>query len=265
METAQRLIATRRGTILLSVIAAAVAGGLILVYVSRYRDSVRASGQPVTVLVAAGAGIAKGTAGNVIATKRLYSAQTLRQSQVLDGAFSDPSSLRGKVATQDIPYGAQLTSSDFASASTNLASTLTGDQRIVSIPFSSAQGLSGDLQVGDRVDVYAGFNVSQVGPNGLAAGGGGRPIIRRILTNVPVVGVGGNTSGTFAASSANLSFRVSDQQAADLAFASQNGTLWLSLRPSTGAKTSPPNIVSMETLLLGIPAHTVLHSLGGRR
>ena len=35
MESAQRLIATRRGTILLSVIAAAVAGGLILVYVSR--------------------------------------------------------------------------------------------------------------------------------------------------------------------------------------------------------------------------------------
>jgi Flp pilus assembly protein CpaB len=243
-----------------------VAGGLILVYVSRYRDSVRASGQPVTVLVAAGVGIAKGTAGNVIATKHLYSAQTLRQSQVLNGAFSDPSSLRGKVATQDIPYGAQLTSADFASASSNLASTLTGDQRIVSIPFSSAQGLSGDLQVGDRVDVYAGFNVVSVGPSGVATGGGqGHAVVRRILTNVPVVAVGGNTSGTFSAGSANLSFKVSDQEAAELAFASQNGALWLGLRPATGAKSSPPNIVSMETLLLGVPAHTVLRSLGGRR
>jgi Flp pilus assembly protein CpaB len=265
METAQKLIATRRGTVLLSVIAAAVAGGLILVYVSRYRDSVRASGQPVTVLVAAGGGIAKGTAGNVIAAKRLYSAQTLRQSQVLNGAFSDPSSLRGQVATQDIPYGAQLTSADFASVSTNLAGTLAGDQRIISLPFSAAQGLSGALQVGDRVDVYAGFSVSQVGPNGLSAGGGSRPIIRRILTDVPVVAIGGKTSGVFASTSTNLSFKVSDQDAAELAFASQNGTLWLGLEPSTGAKSSPPNVVSIETLLLGVPAHTVLRSLGGRR
>jgi Flp pilus assembly protein CpaB len=264
METAQRLIATRRGTILLSVIAAAVAGGLILVYVSRYRDSVRDAGQPVTVLVARG-NIAKGTAGNVIATKALYTAETLRQSQVKNGAFSDASSLRGEVATQDILQGSQLTSADFAPASTNVASTLTGKQRIISLPFNAAQGLSGDLQVGDRVDVYAGFNVSQVGPNGLSAGGGTRPVIRRILTNVPVVSVGGKTSGAFASSSTNLSFKVTDQDAAELAFASQNGTLWLGLRPSTGATSSPPNIVSMETLLLGVPAHTVLRSLGGRR
>ena len=265
MESAQRLIATRRGTILLSVIAAAVAGGLILVYVSRYRDSVRASGEPITVLVAAGNGITKGTAGNVIAAKRLYSSQTVRQSQVRNGALSDPSSLRGEVATQDIPYGAQLTSADFAPVSTNIAGTITGDQRIISIPFNSAQGLSGALQVGDHVDVYAGFSVSQVGPNGLSAGGGSKPVIRRILTNVPVVAVGGKASGAFASSSTNLSFMVSDQDAAELAFASQNGTLWLGLRPSTGATSSPPNIVSIETLLLGVPAHTVLHSLGGRR
>jgi Flp pilus assembly protein CpaB len=264
METAQRLVATRRGTILLSVIAAAVAGGLILVYVSRYRDSIKASGQPVTVLVARGR-IASGTAGNVIAAKGLYTAQTLRQSQVLNGAFSDASSLRGEVATHDILQGSQLTSADFAPASTNLAATLTGDQRIISIPFNSAQGLSGDLQAGDRVDVYAGFSVSQVGPNGLSTGGGSKPVIRRILTDVPVVSVGGKTSGTFASTSTNLSFKVSDQEAAELAFATQNGTLWLGLRPSTGAKSSPPNIVSIETLLLGIPSHTVLRSLGGRR
>jgi Flp pilus assembly protein CpaB len=264
MESAQKLIATRRGTILLSVIAAAVAGGLILVYVSRYRDSIKAQGAPVTVLVAR-QGISKGTSGTVIAEKVMYSSQTLRQSQVLNGAFSDPSSLRGEVATQDIPPLAQLTSADFAPASTNLAATLTGDQRIVSIPFNAAQGLSGDLQVGDHVDVYAAFNIAPVGPNGLSSGGGSRPIIRRILTDVPVVAIGGKTSGVFATGSGNLSFKVTDQEAADLAFASQNGTLWLGLRPSTGAKSSPPNIVSIETLLLGVPSHTVLRSLGGRR
>ena len=264
METAQRLISTRRGTILLSVIAAAVAGGLILVYVSRYRDSIKAQGAPVTVLVARQS-IPKGTAGSLIAAKSLYSATTLRQSQVLDGAFSDPSSLRGEVATQDIYPGAQLTASEFAPASTNLAASLTATQRIVSIPFNGAQGLSGDLQVGDHVDVYAGFNVSPVGPTGLSGGGGSHAVIRRILTNVPVVAIGGKTSGMFASGSGNLSFKVSDQQAAELAFASQNGTLWLGLRPATGAKSSPPSLVTIETLLLGVPPQVVMHSLGGRR
>jgi Flp pilus assembly protein CpaB len=263
METAQRLVSTRRGTILLSVIAAAVAGGLILVYVNRYRDSVKASGAPVTVLVAK-VNINKGTAGNLIATSGLYSTQTLRQSQVLEGAFSDTSSLTGKVAANPIPQGAQLTSTDFAPTSTNLAGSLTGDERVISLPFNSAQGLSGALQVGDHVDVYGGFNVSSVGPNGLAAGGGSRPVVRRILTNVPVVAIGGSTTGAFASSNTNLSFKVTDQQAADLAFASQNGTLWLGLEPSAGLKSSRPSVVTMETLLLGVPPSTVLRSLGGR-
>jgi Flp pilus assembly protein CpaB len=263
METAQRLVSTRRGTILLSVIAAAVAGGLILVYVNRYRDSVKASGQPVTVLVAK-VNINKGTGGNQIATGALYSTQTVRQSQVLEGAFSDPSSLSGTVAATDIVQGAQLTAADFAAASSNLTSSLSGTQRVISLPFNSAQGLSGALQVGDHVDVYGGFNVSAAGPNGLAAGGGSRPVVRRILTNVPVVAIGGSTSGSFSTSSTNLSFKVTDQEAADLAFASQNGTLWLGLEPSAGAKSSRPSVVTMETLLLGVPPSTVLRSLGGR-
>jgi Flp pilus assembly protein CpaB len=263
METAQRLIATRRGTILLSVIAAAVAGGLVLVYVNRYKQDLSASGAPVTVLVA-NANIPKGTSGDVIAAKGLYTAETLRKSQLKDGAFSDASSLQGEVTTQKILKDSQLTSAQFSNQPT-LASSITGEQRIISLPFNAAQGLSGDLQVGDYVDVYAGFSISQVGPNGLSAGSGSRPVIRRILTNVPVVAIGGKTTGAFASSSTNLSFQVTDQEAAELAFASQNGTLWLGLRPASGAKSSPPNIVSIETLLLGVPAHTVFRSLGGRR
>ena len=266
MEAAQKLISTRRGTVILSVIAAAVAGGLILVYVNRYRDSVKAQGAPVTVLVARQT-IPKGTAGNVIAAQGLYSATTLRQSQVLNGAFSDASSLRGEVATKDIYPGAQLVTSDFAAASTNLAASLTGTERIVSIPFSAANGLSGELQAGDRVDVYMGVNLVPIGPNGIALNGGqGKAVVRRILTDIPVIAVAGKTSGLVSSGgSGDISFKVDDQQAAEFDFASQNGALWLALRPSTGAKSSPPSIVSMETLLLGVPPATILKSLGARR
>lgn len=264
MESAQKLVASRRGTIVLSIIAAVIAAGLVLVYVGRYRHSLTSVGQPVTVLVARGM-IPKGSSGDVIAAKSLYTTTTLRQSQVLNGAFSDPSSLTGEVATHDIVAGSQLTASDFAPASTNPAASLTGDQRIVSIPFGAANGLSGELQAGDHVDVYAGFNVVPVNRNGVAVHGGqSRPVVRRILSNVTVVGQGGKTSGVLASGNGNISFKVTDDQAAELQFASQNGTLWLALRPSIGAKSSPPSIVSMETLLLGVPPTTVLRSLGAR-
>src|ERR1051326_7440060 len=266
MEAAQKLISTRRGTITLSVIAALVAGGLILVYVNRYRDSVKAQGAPVTVLVARQM-IPKGTAGNVIAAQGFYSATTLRQSQVLNGAFSDASSLRGEVATQDIYPGAQLVASDFAAASTNIAASLTGTERIISIPFSSANGLSGELQAGDRVDVYMGVNLVPVGPTGVAENGGqGKPVVRRVLTDIPVVAVAGKTSGVVTAGgSGNISFKGNDQHAADFDFASQNGALGLALRPASGAKSTPPSIVSMETLMLGVPPKTILKELGARR
>jgi Flp pilus assembly protein CpaB len=265
VESAQKLIATRRGTIALSIIAAVVAAGLVLVYVGRYRNSVSQTGQPVTVLVAKAA-IPKGTSGTVIAEKVLYTATTYRQSQVLNGAFSDPANLRGEVATRDIAAGSQLTAADFAPASTNIASTLTGDQRIVAIPFGASNGLAGELQAGDHVDVYAGFNVVPVNSRGVAVQGGqARAVVRRVLSDITVVGVGGKTSGVLASGNADISFRVTDDQAADLQFASQNGTLWLALRPSAGAKTSPPSVASMETLLLGVPPRTVLHSLGARR
>ena len=266
MEAAQKLISTRRGTIILSVLAAVVAGGLILVYVNRYRDSVKAQGAPVTVLVARQA-ITKGTAGSVIAAQALYSATTLRQSQVLNGAFSDASSLRGKVATHDIYPGAQLAASDFAAASTNIAASIVGTERIVSIPFGASNGLAGELQAGDHVDVYVGFNVLPIGPSGVELGGGqSRAVVRRVLSDIPVVDVAGKTAGVASSGSGgNISFKVTDQQAADLDFASQNGVIWLALRPSAGAKSSPPSIVSMETLLLGVPPKVILKSLGARR
>ena len=80
MAFAQRLISTRRGAILVSVLAAILAGILIVAYVQKYRNSVNSEGAPVTVLIANQA-IPKGTAGAVIATTGLYSATTIRQSQ----------------------------------------------------------------------------------------------------------------------------------------------------------------------------------------
>jgi flagella basal body P-ring formation protein FlgA len=57
--------------------------------------------------------IQKGTAGSVIADRGLSAAETIRGAKHLQGVFTDPSSLQGMVATQDIVRGSQLTAAEF--------------------------------------------------------------------------------------------------------------------------------------------------------
>ena len=261
MELAARLVSTRRGTLLAALLIALLAGASILVYLNSYRESLRTQGALVTVLVAKKA-IPKGTAGSVIDSKDLYSATTIRESQLLEGAMSDPATLRDTVTTREIFEGAQLTAADFKAAGDSLAAQLTDRQRVISLPFDSAHGMIAGIEAGNRVDVYAGFNVIPLGPDGRPVKGGQpRPVLRQILSNVPVLAIGGKGN----ASTTNVSVRVDDAEAAQVAFASDNGKLWLALRPGAGAKTSRSRIVTVETLLLGVPPVQMLRTLGGRR
>jgi pilus assembly protein CpaB len=259
MQFATKLVSTRRGTLIVALLIALLAGASILLYLNSYRDSLKAQGAMVTVLVAKES-IPKGTAGNVVAAKDLYTVTTIRESQVLDGALSDPASLRDKVAAREIFEGAQLTATDFGAAGDSLAAQLTETERVISVPLDSAHGLIDGIEVGNRVDVYAGFNVIPLGADGRPINGGqARPMLRRILANVPVLALGDKSKG-----STNVSLGVDDVEAAKVAFASDNGKLWLALRPSAGAKASRPGIVTVETVLLGVPPVQILRSVGGR-
>lgn len=263
MEAVHRLASTKWGTPLAALAAALTAGVLLLVYLNRYREEVKAQGTPVTVLVAR-ENIPKGTSGRVIASKGFYTATTIREGQLKEGAISDPATLRGQVATQEIYEGAQLTTSSFAAAGGSLAGTLTDRERIISVPLDAAHGLTGELEEGNRVDVYAGFNVIPLTAAGRPASGGqARPLLRLIVPNVPVVRVAEPSSSSTRKT--NVTIRVDDLEAAKIAFASDNGKVWLAMRPSAGAKASRPAIVTVETLLLGIPPIKVVRSLGGRR
>jgi Flp pilus assembly protein CpaB len=265
MTLAHRLVSTKKGSLGLAALAAVIAGALILVYVNRYRESVRANGAQVTVLVAKRA-IAQGTPGRLVASQALFTVATIRESQLRDGAFSDPASLVGRAASRDIYSGQQLTAADFAGTATSLASKLTGAQRIVAIPLDASHGLTSDLNAGDHVDVYAGFNITPVGPSGIpVAGGQSRPALRLVMQNITVAGIKRSSGGVTGGSSTTVGMKVNDQQAAELAFASDNGKVWLALRPIAGAKPSRPAIVTAETMLLGIKPIAVERALGGRR
>src|SRR5919197_3489759 len=159
MEYAQKLTSTQAGTVAIAGGAALLAGVFILVYLNRYRHSVKAQGAPVTVLVAKRL-IPKGTTGVAAYAGGYFSRTTIRESQLRDGAFSDVASLRTLVATRDVLAGQQLTSSDFTAGARSLASSIAGTQRVMDIPLDSAHGAIGHVQVGDRVDVFVGLNVA---------------------------------------------------------------------------------------------------------
>ena len=115
MQFATKLVSTRRGTLIAALLIALLAGASILLYLNSYRDSLKAQGANVTVLVAKQT-IPKGTSGSVVAQKDLYTVTTIKESQLLEGAMSDPASLKNKVATTEIFAGAQLTATDFGAA-----------------------------------------------------------------------------------------------------------------------------------------------------
>lgn len=258
MEAAQKLFSTRGGTILLAAIAALIAAVAVYAYVHSYRNSVESAGTPSTVLVAKSL-IPRGTPGDAVATGDLFQAQTIREAQLKEGAISDPASLRGLVAQVDVFPGQQLTTADFGTSSGSLASSLSGRERAITIPIDTAHGNLSELRNGDRVDVYAGFNVTPVGGTGQS-----RQLVRLIMQNVQVLATSGSSSSG-STTAAQVTLRTTPNQAADLAFTSDNGRLWLVLRPPIGGKFSPPDAVTVDTLLLGIPPLKALHQLGGRR
>jgi Flp pilus assembly protein CpaB len=264
MQLATKLISTKRGTIVVAAAAALLAGILILIYLSSYRSSVKAEGAPVRVLIAQ-QNIPRGTSGTVIASKGLFKTTTMRESQLLEGAFSDPTNLNGKVATQEIYKGAQLTAAAFSAGGKTLAAGLTAKERLLSVPLDSAHGLVGEIESGNHVDVYAGFNVVPLNADGTPVSGGqSRPVLRRIMADIPVVEIGAKNGG-LGSTTTKVVLRVTDVEAAKLAFASDNGKVWLALRPGAGAETSELGIVSLETMLLGVPSINVLRALRRNR
>jgi Flp pilus assembly protein CpaB len=246
MEFAQKLISTRAGTVAIAGGAALLAGVFIVVYLNRYRHSIKAEGAPVTVLVAKRL-IPKGTPGDALSLS-YFDRTTIRQSQLLGGAFSDVASVRGRVAARDVLAGQQLTAADFTKAASSMASSLSGSERAIDVPLDPAHGMVGHLQAGDRVDVFVGFNVQAPG------GGQSYPVSRVLAQGVEVLDVGQKSGGLGNANSAtNISLRVNETQAASIAYAVDNGKIWLVLRPPTGAPQVRAGLVSAGTILLGTP------------
>ena len=249
MQFAQRFMSTRGGMIAVSGLAAVLAAAIFLLYLQRYRASVDGAAKPMPVLVAKSA-IEAGTPGSVIGTEELFQPATTPNGELKEGAITDPADLRGLTAVDDIYPGQQLTLADFKATAANAPATkLTEFERGVSVPIDATRGMIGHIGAGDRVDVIVGLNKE-------GGGGLGIPIVRVLFQNVLVLATPeAPKAGGIGGASNNMQpvmLRLTDEQAARIAFARDNGELWLILRPKAGDKQHAPSLVNPEVLLLGL-------------
>jgi Flp pilus assembly protein CpaB len=92
------------------------------------------------------------------------------------------------------------------------------------------------VRPGDHVDLMVGLNgasSTKTVPTGA--------LIRTFLQDITVL----------VATPTSLTLRVNDKQAERLAWASDNGKIWVTLRAPTGARQSPSQIVSLTNVLFG--------------
>lgn len=249
MQATRKILSTREGTLGFAAVAGLLAIAVLMVFMRGYKRSLDKGAEPVTVLVAKSE-MPKGSSGDLIAAKGLFRATGLKREQVKAGAITDPASMRGQVAAHAIVPGQQLTTADFTRPTDPVLSKLGDDQRAVSVPLDPAHGMIGQIHAGDRVDVFAGF---QVQPDGASRP---RPVLRVLLQDVQVLEAPaeGEKKGGLSAQNqiANVVLRVTDKQAAELAFSSDNGKVWIALRPQAGAKQAQLSLVNLDRLLLGM-------------
>jgi Flp pilus assembly protein CpaB len=244
----RKLLATRRGTVLVAAACALIAGAILVVAMNRYRSNVDTSGNQETVLVASGL-IQKGTSGDAIAAEELFKPTSIAAKQVSSGAIADTAQLRGRVAAADINPGQQLTAADFT-VNGGLLSQLAPGQRAITVTVDSARGMVGQVHEGDHVDVYADLE--------LANSRNGNFV--RLLPDTPVLkapasGSGGGLGGGNPQSQqSNVTLKVAANQAGALAYAADNGKVWLVLRPANAGSTATPSVSAQSLLTSGSAA-----------
>jgi Flp pilus assembly protein CpaB len=246
LEDLRRFAGTRRGATMIAASTAALAGIVLLALMSHYKERVQSGTLERPALIADRL-IPKGTSGAVAVSGGYLKAGTVQQESLQAGALTGAGALQGKVATHDIYPGEQLTAADFASGADPLRGQLTGTQRAIAVPIDAAHGLIGQARTGDKVDVLAGFNSAD------GSTGRGRPELRTLAEDVLVLKAADASKSGNANRDQVLTVRVTAQQAAQLAFAADNGKVWFVLRPPAGAKNPRPSSVTLDSLLTGAP------------
>jgi len=238
----RRYLSTRRGAVTVAVSAAALAAVVLIAFIQKYKTSLKDDTRAIPVLIAQRL-IPAGTAGDVATSGDFFKPGSIAQKEVKPGALANAAAVSGAVATHDIFPGQQVTTADFAVGADGLRSKLQGNQRAIALDLDAQHGLTGTIRGGDHVDVLFGN------------GEGGSGVIKTLLQDVLVLQAPGTTGsatlGDSTPSQSGVIVKVSDRDAAKLAYAQDNGHIWFALRPVTGGKQNGPVTVTSNNVAGG--------------
>jgi Flp pilus assembly protein CpaB len=209
-----------------------LAAAILVVFLGRYRETTAAGGGAESVLVAKTL-IEKGTSGEVIATEDLFTVKKVNDDQVEEGAISDPSSLQGKVTSADVLPKQQLTTGALTGSTNAVSARLADYDRAITVGVDTPHGLLGNVRAGDKVDV--------IGVLG--------PVVRMLVRDVLVLDTVKIDPKEDVDEEKPVTLRVTDKQAAAIAYTQDQGEVWLVLRPPTRAKQSEISGLSLKHLL----------------
>jgi len=154
----------RRRTIaiIIAVVLALAAAGLVVWYVSSLREETKTVEQTQTVLVAT-ANIPERTTGEAIIEKGLVERQQVVISSVTPGALISEAGLQGKVTTIPILKGQQILQSQLGvPEEQSLSFRIKQGMRAITLPVDRYTGVGGAIRKGDRVDVIASFEAGDL-------------------------------------------------------------------------------------------------------
>lgn len=232
----------RLRNIAIAVALAVLAAMMTSFYVKQQKQDIQ-QGQVLTTVWVAKADFPAGTAGDDISSQ-LASTQVAKSS-VTPGAIVQPEDLAGKVTSEPIYAGEQVSLLRFATeGEQGIRAQLTGNLRAFQLPGDANQLLSGTLETGDHVDVVGAWEVKSADSQNVS-----RIVLRDILVlQAPEVE---DPSGRVTSRTGDQSIvlAVTDAQAEKLFWIFTTGDWSLSLRPTTDAADSPEGFEWSGTVL----------------
>jgi pilus assembly protein CpaB len=242
-----KLLSTRGGLVAIALVAALMAAALLTIFLQNYKKSV--SDESMHTVLVAKTVIPKGADGDVLAEQDMFQTSRIQGTEVKDGALTDPAAMRDKVTSTTVYPGEQITAEDFAASSDNVNTKVAADQRAISIPVDASHGMLGNVSAGDHVDVYGSFYASK---NGSSAVASTRPIVRVLLRDAVVLTTPPAPKGPSASgpnSTQPVVLKVPGDASPQLAYAVDNGLVWIVQRPQAGARDSQLDTVTIQRIL----------------
>ena len=262
--------------IVIALILAVVAAGLVIMYTSNVKHNADQSIKTTTVVVAKG-DIVAGTPLNTLVDGGAFTTRQVATKDVVPGAFTSISSLNTSLATAtNITAGAQVTPAMFSdSKDTAIVNQIHGTMRAVQLAFNANRVLGGTLKAGDHVDIYGEITIQSSRNNSQFSQ---QTVAARIITNVEVLSTydtGVATVPLTSASGANSASGTDDGSGGDavilavpqnvlpdLMLIRAGGEFWMALRPGHGAQDTGQSVATpCTTFGVGLTAVQLKNSL----